>query len=374
MKTIYAVFAGFLLLLPGFLKAQKNNTENRSYVFYLGTYTQGSSRGIYKYRLTEDGILHPEGLQAKTSNPSYLTFGDGERFLLAVNENNPGTVSSFAVYADTLAFLGQSRSGGDAPCYVSVSPSGWVLTANYGSGTVGLLKLKANGKLSPLLFTQKHFSALRTPHAHAAKFIPGTNQVVATDLGTDQLWFSQLDPVKKRLIAGSPATLALSKGSGPRHFVFYRGNKSLFVVGEEGNSVTLVKKESDGHWKPVRTWATLPKDFHGKSYAADIHFSPDYRFLYVSNRGSNTLVVFRVTDNGNVLQPVAWEPVRGNWPRNFALTPDGKYLVVANQKSNNLVVFRRDAVTGKLKFVSETQAGSPVCVLFCSQNGKPDKP
>ena len=370
MKTIYTVFT--LFLLPWMMVigkdhdvVRKNEKHGRTYVFYLGTYTQGASRGIYKYCLSGKGTLQPEGLQARTSNPSYLTFSADRRYLLAVNENAPGTVSLFAVHPDRLVFLGSRRSGGDAPCYVSVNAAGWVLTANYGSGTVGLLRLDSCGKLSPLLFTQKHFCDSCLPHAHAAQFIPGTRQVVATDLGTDQLWFSKLDEKSNRLFFNrQQQTLRFAKGTGPRHFVFYPGGKWLYLVGEEGNNVTVVGKSKSGRWQKIHTYSTLPGHFQGKSYAADVHLSPDARFLYVSNRGSNTLAIFRITEKGKSLQCIDYVPVHGNWPRNFALTSDGNFLVVANQKSNNIVVFKRNKVSGKLLYCGETKADSPVCILF----------
>ncbi len=366
LQIIISIFLLFVPLLSTFAQPdQKSKEKEKGYMFYLGTYTNGESRGIYQYLLTKDGMIQPLGLKAVTSNPSYLTFNSNKKYLLAVNENNPGTVSVFKIEKDTLILTDKKSSGGNSPCYISTDNAGWILTANYGSGTVGLLKMKNKGHLTPLLYKQKHFSSESKPHAHAAQFYPGSHQVIATDLGTNQLWFSHLVEKNNTLILDSIPTLDMPKGSGPRHFVFYKNPKLLFVVNELGNSVTIVEKEPDDVWKRVKTYSTLPEDFQGTSYAADIHFSPDHRFLYVSNRGFNTLAVFKVPENGKSIKLLAQEPVLGNWPRNFSITPDGKFLVVANQKSNNLVVFKRDEKSGNLTYVSQSEAASPVCILFC---------
>jgi 6-phosphogluconolactonase len=372
MKKMIRFILTWLLLSWSWLVSayhpdQKSSPQTGSYVFYLGTYTNGESKGIYKYLLKEDGTIQPLGLKAETSNPSYLAFSADHRFLMAVNENDPGTVSVFSVEPDTLLFHGSQPSGGDFPCYISVNPDGWVLTANYGSGTVGLLALETDGRLSPLLDVQKHHDGDLRPHAHCAMFYPGTRHVIAADLGTNRLWFSELDPAEKKLTPGPQKPLEMPKGSGPRHFVLFQDHQILYVANELGNTVSVVEKTPASGWQLLTTCSTLPAGFQGTSYVADLHLSPDNRFLYVSNRGSNTLAVFDVSDDGKSLELLYVEPVHGNWPRSFAITPDGHFLVAANQKSNDLTVFQRDISTGRLEFIGKTAAPSPVCVLFYSK-------
>ena len=363
-----SLFLLLLFLLSGFLVAQEGdfvNENKKDYTFFTGTYThQGNSKGIYAVSLSRNGKLSQVRLAAQTENPSFLALSPDKKFLLAVNENNPGTVESYAVLHDTLQRLSRQQSGGNAPCYVSVNRRGDVLTANYGSGTVGLLKLDKSGILSKLLFVEDHRTDGKTAHAHEARFLPGTRQVVAVDLGTNQLWFSHLDDGGKKLMADRQRTLDLPPGSGPRHFVLHPNGKWMYVVNELGNSVSLVHKTAGGLWVLEKTVSALPPGFNGKSYCAEIRITNDGRFLYVSNRGHNSLTLFRVSLSGNILKRLGNIPVRGNWPRFFVLTPDENYLLVANQKSDNIVVFKRNKKTGLLQYTDEMKMSSPVCMVF----------
>ena len=365
MKNLLVI--SLLFLLPGLMVAQESSFvhQNRQrYRFFAGTYTGGQSEGIYVVSLSPEGKLLQARLVAKTENPSFLALSPDKRFLLAVNENNPGTVESYAVLHDTLQRLSRQQSGGNAPCYVSVNQRGDVLTANYGSGTIGLLKMDKNGKLSPLLFVENHNSAGKTAHAHEALFLPGTRQVVSVDLGTNQLWLSRLNDTGKKLIPYKQRTLDLPPGSCPRHFVMHPNGKWMYVVNETGNSVSLIHKTAGGQWVLKKTVSALPAGFKGKSYCGEIQLTKDGQFLYVSNRGHNSLALFRVSQTGDDLKLEANIPVHGNYPRFFVLTPDENFLLVANQKSDNIVVFRRNKQTGLLQYTDEIKISSPVCVVF----------
>ncbi len=367
MKRLLFSLLLLLLLLTGFVYPQENTSNKKNlqgYRFFAGTYTRGQSEGIYKVLMSPEGKLSQARLVAKTENPSFLALSPDKKFLLAVNENNPGTVETYAVQPDTLQRLSRRWSGGDAPCFVSVNRQGEVLTANYGSGTVGLLKMDENGKLSPLLFTENHHTEGMTAHAHEARFLSGTRQVVSVDLGTNQLWFAHLDSGGKMLVPDKQRTLDLPSGFGPRHFVLHPNGKWMYVVNELGNSVSLVHKSSGGQWVLKKTVSTLPAGFKGKSYCAEIQITHDGRFLYVSNRGHNSLALFRVAPSGDDLKRVANIPVHGDFPRFFVLTPDENYLLVANQKSGNIVVFKRNKQTGLLHYTDEMKMSSPVCVVF----------
>jgi len=357
------LLSGFVLLPDGG-SVKKSAQSRQNYRFFTGTYTQGNSEGIYEVTMSRDGKFLHRHLAVKTDNPSYLALSPGKKFLLAINENNPGTVESYAVRGDTLLRLSRRLSGGDAPCFVSVNREGNVLTANYGSGTVGLLKMDMKGDLSPLLFVENHHAAGKAAHAHEARFFPGTREMVSVDLGTNQLWFSRLAAGGKKLVPDSQKRLSLPPGSGPRHFVLHPNGKWMYVVNELGNTVSLVQKTVDGQWVLRQTVSTLPKNFRGTSYCAEIRITKDGRFLYVSNRGHNSLALFRVTPSGDDLELRANFSVHGNFPRFFTLTPDEKYLLVANQKSDNIVVFRRDQQTGRLQYTNQMRIAAPVCMVF----------
>ena len=159
----------------------------------------------------------------------------------------------------------------------------------------------------------------------------------------------------------------LPDSSGPRHFVQHPNGKWIYVVSEMGNSVTLVKQTTGGKYMLVETVSTLPANFKGTSYCGDIHLSSDNRFLYVSNRGFNSIAIFKVNQKDGTVTLIGNEPTRGDFPRNFALSPDGNYLIAANQKSDNIVAFKRNKHTGMLQYVDKITAPTPVCILFVKQ-------
>jgi len=346
-------------------KSYNSSVSSEKYVFYVGTYTTGESEGIYKYTIQNDGSMKKSGLAATTENPSFLTLSNDSRFLLAVNENITGTVESFSISDDTeLAFINSSSTGGKNPCYVSANDNGFVLVSNYGTGNVGLLKFNEAGELSDLLDTDQHSSEeYSNPHAHSAQFEPAGNGIISADLGINELWFSKLNSEQQKLEPAEQQSLLMPEGSGPRHFVIHKNGKWIYVVNEYGNTVTLVNKNNEGQFSVVSTVSTLPEDFTGKSYCADIHISGDSKFIYASNRGHNSIAIFEINENGS-LTYVGFESTRGEFPRNFAISPDDNFLLAANQKSNNIVSFRRDITTGLLEFIGETDAPIPTCILF----------
>lgn len=343
-------------------KQIKETTEH----FYVGTYTDGISEGIYKYSISAEGILDSVGLVAQSVNPSFLTFSSDKKYLLACNEvdtnNGEGSIESFEVGKDKLSFIDRKTSGGAHPCFITISDKRDVLVANYSGGNIGLLKLSTDGSLSNLLFVEEHNTdTLVKAHAHSAWFIPNSNDVVSVDLGTNELWFSEI--VDSKLVPSVQNKITMEVGAGPRHLTMHPKGW-FYVVNELNSTVSLVAKNNEGVYELKKSTSTLPSDYQDKSYCADIHLSEDGKFLYASNRGHNSIVVFSVNDLSGELTVVEFESVKGDWPRNFTITDDGRYLLVANQKSNNIVSFKRDAKKGTLEFVSEINAPSPVCLLF----------
>jgi 6-phosphogluconolactonase len=370
MRLISLLFA--LLFLWGCQSnIKKEMSQNMAYPFYVGTYTDGDSEGIYKYLLQKDGKLEQIGLKAKTENPSFLGMSSDGKFLVTVNETNKdgsGTVESYIIEDDSLTFISRSPSGGAHPCFVAINENGFVIAANYSSGSVGLLHLNEMGELSGLLDVQQHTGKGTTdrqqaPHAHSAWFV-GKNEIIAADLGTNELWFSRLDALQKKLLPSKPQKLAMKPGAGPRHLCFHPKENWIYVVNELDCTVTLVKKTEDVQYEKGESASTLPSGFSEASFCADIHISPDGKFVYASNRGHNSIAVFDVNNKDGSLELIVHQDVMGEWPRNFALSPDGKYLLVANQYSNNIVSFKRDRNTGLLEYIYEIEVPNPVCILF----------
>jgi len=340
--------------------------------FYVGTYTKNDSKseGIYKYSISKEGKLFKIGLAAKTENPSYLAKSFDGKTLLAVgeiNRNENGFLKSYAIKKDSLVFKSESKSGGANPCYININENNNVLVANYSGGNVGLLKLNSDQKLTELLYVQQHLGKGTTKrqqlaHAHSVYFHPVTNDIISVDLGTNQLWFSQINGDEKQILS-QPNTLNMEVGAGPRHLDFHPNKKWMYVLNELNNTVSVVKF-IDKNYKIVQSISTLPKEFTDFSTSADIHISKDGNFLYTSNRGHDSITIFEVNKENGELKWVGFQSVLGKTPRNFSLTPDNTFLVVANQDSDNLVSFKRNSKTGMLAFVSEVYAPTPVCVLF----------
>jgi 6-phosphogluconolactonase len=341
--------------------------------FYLGTYTDGESQGIYQYSLSADGTLSKTGLVAKAENPSFLALSPDGRYLLSVNEvsndDQTGFVSLFRIGKDTLTFLDQKPTGGAHPCHVAVNPEGYVLVANYSGGNMGLLKIEGDGKLSDLLDVQQHEGSgqhprQEGPHAHSGWFTEDEG-LISVDLGTNQLWFSEIETESQKFKPGEPQTFSLEPGAGPRHLTFHPQNRWIYVVNELSSSVSLLKKDPEtGTLKITQTISTLPGDFDADNTCADIHISSDGKFVYASNRGHNSIVVYSADPETGELKLLAHEPTRGETPRNFSLSPGDRFLLVANQRTNSLVSFQRDADTGLLNYVDQVEAPAPVCILF----------
>jgi 6-phosphogluconolactonase len=335
--------------------------------FYVGTYTNSSSEGIYKYNLLDSGELALIGLAAKSENPSFLSKSADNKYLIAVNENERGTVESFKIDGDSLPLISKSLSGGMHPCFVAANNAGDVLVANYSSGTIGYLQINAKGKLSPLLDVQQNFGQgsherQKSPHAHAVRFNPTDDTFISVDLGTNEILFSALDPSLKKISPSPQYKLKMEAGAGPRHLAFHPNNKWIYVINELNSSLSLLKKEA-GTYSLSDSFSTLPENYAGENSCADIHISNDGKFLYASNRGHNSIAIYMINANGS-LKLIGHELCRGDGPRNFALSPDNNFLLVANQLSNNIVSFKRDPATGKLAYISEIEAHVPVCILF----------
>lgn len=350
----------------------KNTVTASDYSFFLGTYTDGDSKGIYKVEMDATGKMKMIGLAAETKNPSFLAFANKQQNLLAVNEisldNKMGTVESYQL-ADSLKLISRKESGGAHPCFVTANSKGIVLTANYTGGNIAYLKIDKRGKLSDLLDVQQHVGEASDAtvkieaHAHSAWFQPNSNQIIALDLGTNELWLSSIDTASNKFVPANKSRISLPDNSGPRHLVFHPNNKFFYVINELGNTISSFAILPEKEIVLQASVSTLPAAYNLPSFTADIHISADGKFLYGSNRGHNSIVIFKVQKNG-ILQLIGHEATRGDHPRNFALSPDDKFLVLANKNTNNIVCFVRDSKTGLLTFVDEIKAPSPVCILF----------
>jgi 6-phosphogluconolactonase len=379
-KMISLIFSFFALnaLLIGSLESKPYGAgpiQN----FLIGTYTEKGSEGIYRCGLDiATGKFTKLELAAKSDNPSFLALTKDNNCLLAVNEtidakgNKMGYIESFSVSDNgaKLTPVNKVSSGGAHPCYVSVNADRFVLAANYTGGSVALFKLGDKGILSQALDVQQHHGGgpnkerQEGPHVHSAFFEPGTDRIFVADLGTDAVSVYRIDKNKQKLVPASNPEIKINPGSGPRHLAFHPNKKFLYTANELSSTVTVVSLNKDGSYSTIETVPLIPADYKKPNFPADIHISKDGRFLYVSNRGFNSIAIFAVDQGSGKLTIVAQESVKGENPRNFTLSPDEDYLLVANQTTQNIVSFKRDINSGKLTYTDQIQAHVPVCLLF----------
>ena len=194
--------------------------------FYVGTYTSGTSEGIYKCMLDEHGDMEIVGLAVKADNPSFLAKSHDDQYLLAVNESEKGTIASYEIAGDSLNHLSTRSSGGAHPCFITMNENSQVLTANYTGGNIGFHRLDEKGGLSEILDLQQHGNfqtdeEANTPHAHSVWFNEKGNNIIAVDLGTNELLFSSIDSKNEKFVPAEQRSLSLPDGAGPRHLAIH---------------------------------------------------------------------------------------------------------------------------------------------------------
>jgi 6-phosphogluconolactonase len=386
MLSKWMLAAGLLLAL-----AVGADAQTLQHV-YVGTYTVNpdtgrggagyGSEGIYK--ATFDPAtrkLSAFTLAVKTVNPSYFIFTPDGRFAYAVNElssfegqANTGGVSAFAVDPKTgdLHLLNQRPTGGTAPCFISLDQSGkYLFVANYGTGSVAVFRRNPDGSLGKRAQLWQHEghsvnpNRQAGPHAHFAIPSPDNRYLLSADLGMDEILVEHLDAATGHLTPATPPGVKLEPGTGPRHFAFADQGRRLYAVSEMGSTLFAFDYQ-DGKLTQFQSVSTKPADFQGRGNSgAEIALAPDGRFVYVSNRGSNTMAVFAVdqaTGKVSLVQDISTE---GKTPRMFQLDPSGRYLWAGNQDSANVVVYSRDAQNGKLTPTGiNVKLSQPVCIQF----------
>ena len=359
------------------------------WIMYVGTYTRAPSKGIYAYRFQgATGALTPmgtAGLAAETENPSFLAVHPNQRFLYAVNEVSrydgaaAGSVSAFAIDRATggLTLLNRVSSRGADPCHLSIDRSGkWLFVANYSGGSVAAFPVRDDGTLGEASAFFQHTGASvnkarqGAPHAHAAVVSPDNRFVLAADLGLDRILSYPLTPATGGLGPAGPRFAAIAPGSGPRHLAFRPDGKFVYVLNEMLSRVAALSYDADrGTLAELQTLSTLPNGFSGENSGAEIATHPSGKFLYASNRGDDSIAIFRIDAARGTLTSAGHVPTQGKTPRGFAIDPSGRFLVAANQSSGSLVLFRIDLETGGLTPAGTVvQNPSPVSVVFSKRS------
>jgi 6-phosphogluconolactonase len=360
---------------------------------YVGTYTGATSKGIYFFRLQTGNLeipqnitLVPLGLAVDTRNPSFLEIDTARSLLFAVNEIDEfegrptGAVSAFTIDPATgrLTLINQRPSMGTGPCHLTLDKERrHLLVANYGSGSVAVLPLGSDGRLGAATDVVQHTGQSvnpdrqKGPHAHCVTFDPANRFVFACDLGLDKVLTYRFDAQRGKLSPGEPAFTPIKAGAGPRHMVFRPDGRFAYVVNELNSTICVFGYEAAaGILHEVQTVSTLPAHFDGANSGAEIDVHPSGKYVYASNRGHNSVVLFRVDPAKGTLTYVEEQGTGGNKPRHFGIEPSARHLAIANQDSNTVLVCRIDAGNGRLKpsgvFAS---APTPVCVKFLPPSG-----
>jgi 6-phosphogluconolactonase len=371
-----------LLALPSLSQAQ---TKAKTYDLLIGTYTTGKSEGIYVYRFnTQTGKATYLNKVTGVNNPSYITISTNRKFVYSVNEvgtERTGSVSSFSFEPKSgeLKLLNKQPSVGAGPCYILADKANKnVFVANYAGGSLTVLPIKADGTLGePSQTIQDEGSSVDKdrqdkPHVHTAALSPDEHFLFYTDLGTDKLNICAYDPSAAKPLA--PATtpyVTVKPGNGPRHIAISPNKKYLYLIQEMGAAIT-VYHFNNGRLKEIlndiQTVSLVADGFKGKVGAADIHISPDGKFLYSTNRGdANDIQVFAIGQKNGKLTFVERTSSLGKTPRNFNIDPSGNFLLVANQNSDDIYIFRINKATGKLTYTGEKlEVGNPSCLKFAS--------
>lgn len=352
----------------------------KQYRAYIGTYTGGGkSKGIYVFGFdAATGKLSGGELAAETANPSFLTIHQNGKHLYAVGEfydkSKGGGLSAFEIDPSSgkLKLLNQVGTRGGGPCHLVVDKTGRnVIVANYGGGSTAAFPLEAGGRVKEAAsFIQHQGSSVdpkrqQGPHAHSVNISPDNRFVFVADLGLDQILIYRFDPVKCELTPNDPPYAKVRPGGGPRHFTMHPSARFAYSNSEMGNAVTAFAYDAArGALTEIQYISTLPDDWTGVSHTAEVLCHPSGKFLYCSNRGHDSIAVFRIGKDGK-LTTVEQTSTQGKTPRNFNIDPTGNYLIAANQQSDNMVVFRIDLKTGKLKPTGQAvEVGSPVCIRF----------
>ncbi|MHB8972276.1 MAG: lactonase family protein [Pirellulaceae bacterium] len=355
-------------------------TEAKELLVFISAFAPGDEGAIHAYQLEPNvGQLKLVQRTPGVEHPFFLAVSPDNKFLYSIHA--PGQfggdaheqIAAYEILGRTgeLKLLNHQSTRGSSACYLDVDATGkTVVVANYSTGSVASLPVRKDGSLGEITsFVQHAGSSVNAarqagPHTHCAVISPDNRFVYAADLGLDKVLSYRLDPEAATLVPSPQPFVRTLPGAGPRHLTFHPNGRHMYVINELANSLTLIDCDAQsGILIERQTISTLPKEFSGTSYCADVKITPDGRFLYGTNRGHDSIAMYRIGDDGQ-LTLLKNEPSLGEAPQNLAITPGGELLLCANMTGNNVVVFRIDAQTGGLTPVGQPiSLPSPACIM-----------
>lgn len=362
------------------------NSANSYMLVFFGTYTNGSSKGIYSYKFnTKNGKLTPlSSTDSEIKNPSFLAIHPDGKHLYAVSEvgevdGKPGgTLWCYSIDSQDgkLTFINKQVTGGSGPCYVSLDRTGKIaLVANYDSGSIASFVLNEDGSIAKTASIIQHSGSSidpdrqSSPHAHSINTSPDNQFALAADLGLDKIQTYKLNSGNGQLEPGVPPFSRTPEGGGPRHLFFHPSGHFVYVCNEMKSSVSAYKySPENGSMSLIQTITTIPSQMNGNS-TAEIQIHPSGKFAYCSNRGHDSIAIFSIDEKSGKLSASGHAKTMGNKPRHFCIDPSGLFIIACNQESNNIVVFKIDKNSGALTQIGDTiTLPSPVCVKFLELN------
>ncbi|REK77078.1 lactonase family protein [Paenibacillus paeoniae] len=353
--------------------------EQRQLLVFSGSYAEESDLGLRVFRLDEtSGQLTETGSYAGLKNPTFVHVDAERKLLYSISEGvgeegkKAGEVASFRIdeQEGTLELLSRRLTVTGTTCHIQRDPGNRFLSVtSYHGGMIGLLRIEGEGIIGELADVRQHEGSSvdpqsqDRPHPHSSFYSPDGRFLLVQDLGLDLIATYRLDAEDGKLILHD--TIRLHGGAGPRHLTFHPSGKFAFVINELNSTITsLAYDQAEGKLEVLDTVSTLPDDYNGENGTAEIAISQDGRYLYGSNRGHDSIVVFAVNADNGSLSLLQHIHSGGGHPRHFSLTPNGKFLLVANRDANNIVTFSVDAEQGTLQATGyEAEATKPVCVV-----------
>lgn len=348
---------------------------SQSIRLFAGKYTGTGEKGLYVFDLNrEEGSFKLISEADAGPNPSYFCISKKKSLIYAANEVmefngvRGGGVTTLSYDAKT-GIVKKTKEllvpkGG--PCFISLSPGeDFLFMANYSSSSIAVLKLDAQGIPERVTDTISFIkNEGKVSHPHMISFDPSGKRVYLTDLGLDRIVIYNFDVVSGRLKQIQNGIVNFPKGSGPRHFVFNTDGTKMYVICELNSTLSVFDVNKKGELTSIQSLSTLGEGFKGESFCADIHLGKGGQYLYGSNRGENTIVVFKVGSDGKLAQ-TGRTSCGGNWPRNFVIDPSGKFILVGNEKSGNISLFKIDDKTGvPLISGKDYKLTTPACLKF----------
>lgn len=321
---------------------------------------------------SETGTLTEPTLAVEFKQPGFLALHPEKPVLCSIGGDS--SVAGFSIGENnSLTLLGKTPSGGNGPCHLAVDASGRTLAvANYSSGTVSTIRLEADGKPGEVVSEIKiegsgpNERRQKDPHPHGVYFDNANRFLFAVDLGADKTFTYKFDPATSEITPSETADFKSPPGSGPRHMAFSPDEKNAYIIHELLNTVSVASfNKNSGALTEVQTIPTLPEGFDGMNTTAEIEVHPNGNFVYGSNRGHDSIVVYKRDPEAGKLSFLQHVPCGGKVPRHFKIDPSGKWLICGHQDSNTISVLSLDPETGKLGEPQSTvKAPKPICILF----------